>query len=128
MGQLSNAEMEQLMMAKRIKNKFEQGRGDTVQQLRDFFGTKRFDSKDLYSYLPATGKNGELLGADISALPGGGSFLLRAKNGNTMTATRGMGGEWNLISPNGPVDADVAAIFGKHIEAAEERARKGLRR
>jgi hypothetical protein len=126
-GELSNAEVEQLMMAKRIKNKFESGRGDAVQSLRDFFGNKRFDSRDLYSYLPAVGKDGSLQGAQIASIPGGGGYVLKSRNGNTMTATRGLGGEWNLTGPNGPVDADVAAIFAKHLDAAEKRASKGLR-
>jgi hypothetical protein len=120
-GQMTPGEVQQLFLAKRVKDKFIAGRGDTVQFIRDFFGTKQFNSRDLYSYLPRTGPKGELMGAEIAQIPGGGSFLLRAKNGSSMTATRGMGGEWNLTGPNGAIDSDIAALFSKHLDAAEKR-------
>lgn len=123
-GDLSQQEQQQLFLAHKVKQKVEKGRNDVTQVLRDFFGTKRADSRDLYSYMPKTGPKGELLGAEVAALPGGGSYVLRSKNGNTMTATRGMGGEWNLTGPNGPIDADVAALFIPHIEAAAKQKRK----
>lgn len=120
---LPPAEREQLLLADRVRRKFDAGRADVVQNMRDFFGTKQFDSKDLYSYLPATDKAGKPVGAETSLLPGGGGIVMRAQNGNTMTATRGLGGDWNLITPNGPVDADVAALWKPHLEALEKKAK-----
>lgn len=120
-GDLAPVEKQQLFLANRVKQKIEAGRSDVTQVMRDFFGNKRADSRDLYSYMPKTGKDGSLQGAEIASLPGGGSYVLKAQNGNTMTASRGMGGEWNITGPNGPIDADIAALFAPHLDAAEKR-------
>lgn len=120
-GDLSEPERQQLFLAAKIKRNVESGRDDIAQMGRDFFGIKRFDSRDLYSYMPKTGKNGELLGAETTIIPFQGGYTLRSQNGSTMTAKRGVGGEWNLTGPNGAIDADTAALFQPHIDALEKR-------
>lgn len=105
---LSDTETQQLLLLDRIRRKVDNGRGDKVQSLRDFFGNKRFDSNDLYSYAPVAKLP--------SAIPGQGSFHFQLANGNTVTAVRAKGGEWNFTTPNGPVDSDVAEFFTKQIE------------
>lgn len=112
---LSDTETHQLLLLDRIRRKVDNGRGDTVQSLRDLIGNKRFDSNDLYSYAP--------IAKMPSLVPGQGSFHFQLANGNTITATRAKGGEWNYVSPNGPVDSDVAAFFTKQIELQNKKGK-----
>lgn len=112
---LSDTETHQLLLLDRIRRKVDNGRGETVQNLRDLIGNKRFDSNDLYSYAP--------IAKMPSLVPGAGSFHFQLANGNTITATRAKGGEWNYVSPNGPVDSDVAAFFTKQIELQTKKGK-----
>jgi hypothetical protein len=112
----SDTKKQQLFLLDRFARKVEGGRSDLLQTMRDLFGNKRFDSNDLYSYAPAA--------KEIALLPGGGAYKIVTRNGNTLTATRAQGGEWNVLSPNGPVDADIAELIGKQIEA-QAQAKKG---
>lgn len=109
---LSDTESQQLLLLDRLARKVTAGRQGTVQQLRDLFGNKQFDSNDLYSYAPTVKLP--------SSIPGNGSFYFQTANGNTLTATRALGGDWNITSPNGPVDKDIADFINKQIEARKK--------
>lgn len=112
---VSDTELQQLYLLDRIRRKVDNGRGDKVQSLRDLIGNKRFDSNDLYSYAPVAKMP--------SLIPGQGSFHFQLANGNTITANRAKGGEWNYVSPNGPVDSDVAEFFTKQLEQQNKKGK-----
>lgn len=112
---LSDTEQQQLLLLDRLQRKVTAGRSDTVQQLRDVFGNKRFDSNDLYSYAPVA--------KEMSLIPGGGGYHITTANGNTVTAKRGVGGVWNYMSPNGPIDSDIAELLTKQLKAKESKGK-----
>ena len=78
-----------------------------MQGFRDFFGNKRFDSRDLYSYDVKSAK---------PAIDGG--YVIELNNGNTVKAEAVSGGGFNFFTPNGPVDADLAKLYTPVVEAA----------
>lgn len=112
-GQLSGTERQQLLDAHKFKTKLEASRGDLLNSGADFFGNKRADSKDLYSYMPA--------GAEGSVQPFSGGYKIQTMNGNTMTVKNAEGGGFNWTGPNDPVDADVMKYLAPYIKQAQAR-------
>jgi len=108
--------VEQLLLARKVRDKVNEGRGNFGQSVRDFFGNKRADSSDLYSYLPAK--------VERATLPGGGGYVVHSRNGNTMTVKQAQGGGFNFTGPNDPVDADIAALIRPAIERFEAEQKR----
>jgi hypothetical protein len=95
LSQLSEPEKQQLLFAEELRQRGEEGRSGWVRSLKSYFGNKRFDSRNLYKYLPvARDGNSIVLGTgekvDLEALAKGG---------------------FNPFSPNDPVDADVQDLI-----------------
>lgn len=109
-GNMTNTEFQQLALAKRIKDKVVDARGGFLQGMRDFFGNKEFDSKNLYSYMPVK--------AEKATLPGGGGYVIHFKNGNTASVVDVGGGNFRMASSNKPVDADVMQLIYPLIQQA----------
>lgn len=110
---LEPAERQQLLLAKSIKDRVVDARGDLGQKFRDYFGNKQFDSKDLYSYMPKR----------VEPTTAGGYKVLMA-NGNTMTVQAARGGGFNLTGPNDPVDADIQQLISPLVDKYE-KSQKG---
>lgn len=114
-GDLAPAEQQQLLMGSKMKGLVEKARESGAQWARDFFGNKRFDSKNLYSYMPAD--------AEGTVIPFQGGYLIRTRNGNTLSVSK-TGGGFNFTGPNDPVDADVMSLVGPVIEKFERSQQK----
>lgn len=106
MEQLQPVEQNQLFLADAFRRKVEDKRGEVIQSFRDLFGNKRFDSRNLYSYMPVKAE---------SANDGG--YLVHFANGNTAKADL-VGGEFKFFGPNGPVDADLQQFIAPLIRKA----------
>lgn len=111
--QLSRAEQSELFLLAQIKQKSTDARSGTFQQLRDLFGNKRADSRDLDSYKPAK----------VETAANGG-YLITLQNGNKVEAGKLENGEWNMFGPNGAVDKDIASLYGKLIEEYNKKGKK----
>lgn len=109
---LSHQDVQQLLLHRKMRDNVLAGRGEYNQATRDFFGGKRANSDDLYSYAPAK--------VERATIPGGGGYIVHSRNGNTMTIKAGQGGRFNWISPNDPIDADAAAVIAPYIDAFEK--------
>lgn len=109
--QLSNTEREELFLAKRLKDKVTEGREGFSQKLRDYFGAKRFDSRNLDSFVPVK--------AEPAKLPG--SYVVHFKNGNTAEVSDLQNGKFNWLGPNEPIDSDIASVLRPILEKAKER-------
>lgn len=118
LSQMSDAEVQQLVLAHKVKQRVQDARSGMSQSMRDFFGVKRSDSRDLYSYLPSS--------VERSTLPG--SYVVKMRNGNTATVQALAGGGFKLLGPNEPVDADVMALIQPKIDEFERKQSTGLRR
>lgn len=106
MEQLSPTEVNQLMVADAFRRGVTDKRGEVLQSFRDLFGNKRFDSRNLYSYMP------------VKAEPANdGGYVVSFANGNTAKADI-VGGEFRLLGPNGPVDADLQQFIAPLIRQA----------
>ena len=105
--QLDRDEQSKLFLLSELKQKTTDARGGIMQGFRDFFGNKRFDSRDLYSYDVKSAK---------PAIDGG--YVIELNNGNTVKAEALSGGGFNFFTPNGPVDADLAKLYTPVVEAA----------
>jgi hypothetical protein len=106
--QLSPAELRQLTLADNIRRKVEDKRSELGQSARDFFGTKRFDSRNLYGYLPTKAEPAN-----------DGGFVVHFGNGNTAKADI-VGGDFKWLSPNAPVDADIQELVAPLIRKARQ--------
>lgn len=85
------AEVNQLLLGEKFKRAIDRGRGDKLQYLKDFFGDKRHDSDNVYSYLPAYREGNRIF----------------THNGNSVAGSTAVGGEFQFLGPNTPVDADM---------------------
>lgn len=88
----------------------------TMQAMRDYFGIKRFTSRDLSTYLPKS--------VERTTLPSGGGYLVHLKNGNTITVRELAGGGFKLLGPNAPVDLDIQNVYGSMIAKFEKSQKK----
>lgn len=112
MEKLTPTQRNQLFLANDLKERITDARGGIVQSMRDFFGNKRFDSRNLYSYMP------------VSAEPSmQGGYVVHFANGNTAHVVDVAGGGLNIFGPNTPVDADVAAILKPVIDRAKRQGK-----
>lgn len=100
-NQLSDGQKQQLFLAHKFKDNVTSARGGITQTVRDYIGAKRFDSRNLDSYMPAS--------VSPTMLPGG--YLVHFKNGNTAQVSTVAGGGFNWTGPNEPVDADMLAMI-----------------
>lgn len=118
---LGPTHVQQLLLARKLRDKAEAARSGWSQQARDFFGASRADSGDLYSYMPHS--------VERATLPFGGGYIIRSKNGNTMNIKAAQGGGFNWTGPNDPIDADIAELIAPKIAEFErnEKAKKGAR-
>lgn len=107
-GDLSPTEHNQLLLANDLREKITDARGGIVQTMRDFFGNKQFNTKNLYSYMPT--------GAERS-LQGG--YLIHFANGNTAHVKETAGGQFQIFGPNTPIDADIMAVLKPYINKAK---------
>lgn len=115
LGDLSDTEMQQLVIGKKFKDGVNDARSGFSQSMRDYFGSKRFDSKDLYSYIPAR--------VERSNTPGS-SYKVIMKNGNTADITALAKGGFNWFGPNEAVDADMLAMITPLIDKFERGQKK----
>lgn len=113
---LNQTEREQLFLAKKFKDKVVDSRGGLANKASNFFGNKRFDSKDLYSFMPS--------GAEGTVIPFQGGYKIQTQNGNTMFVKQAMGGGFNWTGPNDPVDADLSALVTPHIKRYQDSLKK----
>lgn len=113
LGQLAGSERQQLLDGAKFKAAIEKSRGSLLNAGADFFGNKRADSKDLYSYIPS--------GAEGSVQPFSGGYKIKTANGNTLTVRDAAGGGFNWTGPNDPVDADVMKYIGPYIQQARAK-------
>jgi len=111
---LKGPQREALFTAARFKQAVKNN-PSAMQALRDYFGIKRFTSRDLTSYLPKKVERTTL---------GGGGYLVHLKNGNTITVRELAGGGFNLLGPNAPVDRDIQNVYGSMIAKFEKSQRK----
>lgn len=107
LDEMNPTQIHQLHQAYDTKQKVEAGREGFQQKLADYAGTKRFDSKNLYGYIPASVE-------PTSAI--GDTWRVKMANGNTITLTNLAGGGFNVLSPNQPVNADLMAQVTPLIE------------
>ncbi|HYF28569.1 MAG TPA: hypothetical protein VD931_22710 [Baekduia sp.] len=110
LGDLSGAERRKILDGEKFRRALVGSRDETLQQVKDYFGQKRFDSDDLASYMPKTVKR-----------DGARGYIIETENGNTMTVRAAAGGRFVLMGPNTPVDADLM----QHIFRAAENQSKG---
>lgn len=108
LGQLDGTHLQQLLMGAKLKSKLEASRGSAANWASDFFGNKRVDSKNLYSYMPS--------GAEPTMIPNGGGYRIQTRNGNTMTVKNAADGGFNWTGPNDPSDADVMELIAPYIK------------
>ncbi len=85
------------------KDAVESGRATLGQALKDFAGTKRFDSQDAFSYRPAFRVGNRVY----------------TENGNSVEIKQAVGGGKNLLSPNDPIDKDMHD-YVKNLPTREE--------
>ncbi len=114
---LSETAQNQLFDAQKYKERVSASRQTWGSFFRDFFGNKRFDSKNVYSYLP--------VGVERSKM--GGGYIVQFANGNTASVEDVSGGTWRAFKPNDPVDADMLARVAKLIQQHKEQEAKGAR-
>lgn len=117
-GDLNTSQVQLLMTAAKLKERAEAGRDSKTQWARDFFGNKRFDTRDLVSYLPSK--------AEGSIIPFSGGYKVTLNNGNTVSVTALANGGFNFTGPNDPQDADVMALLAPAIREFEQ-SKKGKR-
>lgn len=110
LGDLTAAERRKFLDGEKFRQALVGSRGETLQQIKDYFGQKRFDSDDLASYMPKSVKRDGMRG-----------YIIETENGNTMTVRAATGGKFVLVGPNTPVDADLMS----HVLKAAENQSKG---
>jgi hypothetical protein len=120
-GTLPDAQHSLLLKANDMRDRLEPFRNSKLAWAQDFFGDKRFDSKNLYSYLPARDKGGAVKAAE----PGGFGYTITMGNGNKVKAysvlnpNGGIG--FNFTGPNDAIDADVMELIKPAIDAAQRK-------
>lgn len=114
-GQLDGPHLQQLLMGDKFRAKLEASRGDLINRMHDFTGNKRFDSRNLYSYIPS--------GAEPTMLPNSGGYRVQMKNGNTMTVYNARNGGFNFTSPSDAVDADAEQFIAPFIKQQREQGK-----
>lgn len=109
LGDIDVVERRQMIMADNLRRRLEESRSSMDSFMRDFVGNKRFDSQNLYDYMPK----------EVEDAPFGRIVTMR--NDNTVRVRKVVrNGESNWFSPNGPIDADMMAL----IEAAPKKGQK----
>jgi hypothetical protein len=117
---LAPAERQQLFQAAEFRSKVMDARGGIKQSMVDYFGNKRFDSKNLYSWLPARDKSGTVQPA--TALPDG-TLQVKLGNGNTVSVGAVAGGGFKVLGPNEAINADMMALVQPAIDAYRKKAK-----
>jgi hypothetical protein len=107
-GNANPATVNDFLDADKFRNKIDAARGTWKQAFTDYFGNKRYDSSNSFSYMPAYKKGSRLYAA----------------NGNSLGATEAVGGEFNWFGPNNPIDADMK----RHIDDLPDEATFKARR
>lgn len=118
-GALAEPTHSVLLKANDFRERAEEARKGALPWATDFFGNKRFDSKNLLSYLPA--RDGK--GGVKPALPEVFGYSVEMGNGNKVKVYKLAGGGFNLTGPNDPIDADAMELIKPAIEASQ-RARR----
>lgn len=114
-GDMSTSQVQMLMTLAKLKDRAEVGRESKTQWARDFFGNKRFDSRDLTSYVPSK--------AEGSIIPFSGGYKITLANGNSVSVSAAAGGGFNFTGPNDPMDADVMALMAPAIREYEQKVK-----
>lgn len=110
---LSQSQRQQLYEAMSIKRKVEEARSGWMQSAADYLGTgTRVDSKNAYGYMPK---------AVEPATRPGESWIVTMQNGNKIALKELAGGQFQVLGPNTPVDADMM----KYIAPLIEQRKKG---
>lgn len=123
-GKLNDDQHSLLLKANDIRNRLEPYRSSKLGWAQDFFGSKRFDSKNLYSYLPARDAGGTVK----PAIPKTFGYSVEMGNGNKMKVYSAVNKDgttgFNFTGPNDPVDADAMEIMTPAIKAAQQARKK----
>lgn len=118
LGRVSESQQTLLHKANDFRERLETtGRSGVIPWAQDFFGNKRFDSKNLYSYLPARDDKG----AVKPAIPETFGYSVEMGNGNRIKVYKLGGGGFNFTGPNDPIDADAMELIKPAIDASRTR-------
>lgn len=112
-ARLNPSQRQSLYLMAALKQRVEESRASGDRSLAEYFGTKRFDSRDLTQYIP-TEANTNILGHS-------GGYTIKMKGGNEINVTKLAGGEFQWLSANKPVDSDIVALFAPLIAKREGR-------
>lgn len=114
-AKMSGPEKQQLYQAMDVQKSVEASRSGIMQSAADYFGTgTRVNSKNAYSYMPRS--------VEPATRPGE-SWVVTMQNGNKIALKDLAGGQFQLLGPNVPVDADMMRL----IQPLIDRQRRGLR-
>lgn len=100
-------EVQYLYRAYDNKRSLEESRPGFWQSAADYTGAKRFDSKNLYGYVPSA--------VTPSKVPGE-TWRVEMANGNTIALKELAGGKFNVLGPNSPVNSDLMEQITPLIE------------
>lgn len=118
-GELPEAQHSLLLKANDLRERLEgEGRKGVVAFAQDFVGNKRFDSKNLYSYLPARDGSGTVK----PAIPETFGYSVEMGNGNKVKVYKLAGGGFNFTGPNDPMDSEAMELMQPAIAAAQKKA------
>ena len=109
---LQPIEINQLRLASEAKRAMEGGRSSIWKSIKEMIGTKRFDSRDLYSYMPEY-RDGNTV------------YFKNENNVDMTTIVKGGRNWWNVLFPNDPADTQFMEIVkGLPSKQEYEAARK----
>lgn len=115
-GSMRDSQLQTLLQASRIKQKYIASQGDAGQIIRGYFGGSVKDSRDLTSYIPDSVEPSSLLGA--------GGWVVHLPNGGKMDIKEATGGNFKIFGQNKAIDADMMQLI-RPLIAKYESSHKG---